>query len=110
MVLYKKASTFLKKDMSTDILLLQTRRKNNSNVLTGSLSVAEDRFPRPQDHGNAELDAAEVKRQFVTAYRRVSHGLGWPANAILFLPSLKGNQKLRNTSAPTASNIAHQTN
>ena len=43
-------------------------------------------------------------------YRRVSHGLGWPANAILFLSSVKGNEKIRNTSAPTASNIAHQTN
>ena len=41
-------------------------------------------------------------------YRRVSHGLGLPANAILFLPFVKGNQKLRNTSAPTVS-IAHQT-
>ena len=39
------------------------------------------------------------------AYRRVSHGLGWPANAILFLPFVKFNQKLRNTSAPTASTI-----
>ena len=43
-------------------------------------------------------------------YRRVSHGLGWPADAILFLPIVKGNQKSRNTSAPTASNIAHPTN
>ena len=25
-------------------------------------------------------------------YRRVSHGLGWPANAILFLTIVKGNQ------------------
>ena len=65
--LKKKASTFLKKDISTDILLLQTRRKNNANVLTGRLSVAEDRFPGPQDHGNAELHAAEVKGQFATA-------------------------------------------
>ena len=26
--------------------------------------------------------------------RRFSHGLGWPANTILFLPFVKGNQKL----------------
>ena len=42
----------------------------------------------------------------LSCYRRVSHGLGWPANAILFLPIVKGNQKLQNWSAPTASNIA----
>ena len=42
--------------------------------------------------------------------RRVSHGLGWPANAFLFLPMSRVilNQKLQNTSAPTASNKAHQ--
>ena len=40
----------------------------------------------------------------LVVYRRVSHGFGWPANAILFLPIVKGNQKLRNTTAPTASN------
>ena len=36
-------------------------------------------------------------------HRRVSHGLGWPANTILFLPIVKRNQKLKNPSAPTAS-------
>ena len=47
----------------------------------------------------------------LVVYRRVSHGFGWPANAILFLPIVKGNQKLRNRTAPTASNSkkAHQT-
>ena len=40
-------------------------------------------------------------------YRLVSHGLGWPANAILFLPIVKGSQKLQNTPAPIVSNIAH---
>ena len=45
-------------------------------------------------------------RSIILWNRRVSHGLGWPANAILFLPIVKGNQKLRNTSAPTVSFIA----
>ena len=35
---------------------------------------------------------------------------GQAINANLFLPNVKGNQKLRETSAPTASNIAHETN
>ena len=64
------------------------------------------------------LDAPELhasvtsENQFhcTKLYRRVSHGLGWPANAILFLLIVKGDQESRNTSAPTASNIAHQSN
>ena len=36
------------------------------------------------------------------AHGRISHGLGWPANAILFLPIVKGNEKSRNALAPTA--------
>ena len=51
-----------------------------------------------------------VKVRGQNSNRRVSHGLGWRANAVLFLPIVKGNPKLWNTSAPTVSNIAHQTN
>ena len=57
---------------------------------------------------------ADVVETVRLCYRRVSHGLGWPAKATLFLPivMIKGNQTLQNTSAPTASasNIAHQAN
>ena len=44
--------------------------------------------------------------KIVMPYRRVSHGLGWPANAVLFLPSGKGKRKLRNAPAPAASSCA----
>ena len=40
---------------------------------------------------------------------RVSHGIGWPADALLFLLSIKGNPNLRNTSVPTASKRTKQT-
>ena len=70
------------------------------------LTVAFFFFRQSKSHIHHEPKCIKLSH----LYRRVSHGLGWPANAILFLPSVKGNQKLRDTSAPTASNIAHQTN
>ena len=55
------------------------------NVLTGSSSVAEDRFQRSQDQNNAELHAAEVKGQFVTAYKGTGARRGAPVAPVRFM-------------------------
>ena len=65
-------STFrFKKDISINILILQTRqikRRRQTSSLEARRSLKTD-FQRPQDHNHVELHAAEVKGQFVTAYR-----------------------------------------
>ena len=67
---FTKRAPGVKKDISIVILLLQTRQKNNANVLTGSSS-----FRRPisktssnKDHNNAEVHATEVKGQCCNSF------------------------------------------
>ena len=77
----KKASAFrLKKDISIDILFLQTQQKNNPNFLTGSSCVVEDRFQRPQETKITTLQSCMLQRSkvsVVTAYRDVTVYRAW---------------------------------
>ena len=60
----KKASTFrVRKDLSIDILFLQTRQNNNGNLPTGRLSAAEADFKdlKKQRFTTMHWRAAEVK-------------------------------------------------
>ena len=63
----KKASSFrfTKKNLFIDILFLQTRQKNNANVLTGSSSVAEDSFQRPQETKITTMQSCMLQRSKV---------------------------------------------
>ena len=49
--IYKNKASLVwwKKNIYINTMFLQTRQKNNVNVLTGRSSVAEDRFQRPQE-------------------------------------------------------------
>ena len=56
-------------------------------------NAGQDR-PGGVDHDGKSLRGGEnFSESCHHSYRRVSHGLGWPANASLFLPIVKGNQK-----------------
>ena len=78
--LTKKTSTFtLKKDISIDSnFFLQARQK--INVLTGSCSVAEDRFQRPQETKITTMQSCILRRSkvsVVTAYMDVTVYRAW---------------------------------